>query len=299
MGFDIEHFAFSLLVCQYGDKDSFEMIYASLDEEENQIVKRAWEVIIEMKKIYGTKVFDEYFEKKFKENDNLLHSKKAFVRFVLVRCFDFCEAPTFFNFLTMCYMITRVQQTLPKCYLILHLLAKCITLMHAKRYREFFDKFNGLVGLRQNFDRIYYNTLPHYVSCQAHSRFVNNIRIHNYDNVCDVVEGYDQFEDECFKLFECDLSYIYDIYISKIDPENIQDNLKMPESSSASPDIEEQISEIELMLDDLHMCSEGNFKKSSVSDKIKERCSFCGENCYKYVMSEVTYRIEKRKSESS
>ncbi|GIY94506.1 hypothetical protein CEXT_663101 [Caerostris extrusa] len=134
---ELEHFAHTLFLRQYGDCGAHNIMYDTLNSEESLTLKRALKTIKKMNDIYG-KIFDYYFRKL--NNVNFLHSKRDFAEFVVVRSMDFCESPSFYNFLLVCLFMCRLLQSQPECLLLLQTAAKCLMILYYHRYADFYGE---------------------------------------------------------------------------------------------------------------------------------------------------------------
>ncbi|GIX91425.1 hypothetical protein CDAR_477331 [Caerostris darwini] len=274
---ELEHFAHTLFLHQYGDIEAHNIMYDTLNSEERLTLKRALKTIKKMNDIYG-KIFDYYFRKL--NNVNFLHSKRDFAEFVLVRSMDFCESPSFYNFLLVCLFMCRLLQSQPECLLLLQTAAKCLVILYYQRYADFFMANGSLTGMRKYFDEIKKEDLRSFIFYNAKSDD-EGILIPTFEDVFEIVTKFDLYNFIAFNMGDTELEYLYDnCYPSE---EIVGDNLKSQESH-ATLDMEED-NKIEYSLEELGISSE------ETVNRVQMKCSYCEEKCFKYLLFQVLYRL--------
>ncbi|GIY98516.1 hypothetical protein CEXT_301111 [Caerostris extrusa] len=277
----MEHFAYVLFAYQYNDSESFNIIFDSLNSEECLILKRAWKTLIKMNDIYG-KIFDYYFEKL--NDDYFLYSKRDFAVFVLLKSIKFCRSPSFYNFLLACLLVCRLLQSQPQCLLLLQIVAKCLMIVFAERYVDFFMANGGLIGMRKYFDEIKKVDLRSFVSRHANSE------IPTFEDVFKIVREFDEYDFMDFDIGDSELQYVYDYYYPFDEILIIRDNLKLPESP-VTLHMEDENNKIE------HLLLELGISTVEAVNRIQTKCSFCGEKFFKYLLSQVLYRLHTKPKE--
>ncbi|GIZ01868.1 hypothetical protein CEXT_171291 [Caerostris extrusa] len=284
----MEKFAFSLFVYEYIDSEAFNIISDSLNSEELLILKRAWKTIKKMEDLYG-KIFDDYFEKL--NDDHFLYSKRDFTEFVLVRSLDFCESPSFYNFLLVCLFMCRLLRSQPQCLLLVQTTAKCLSIVHSQRYADFFMANGGLTGMRKYFDETDEEDLRSFICRPANSE-EEGILIPTFEDVFEIVTEFDEFDAANFKIGDNVLKYLYANYYSFEEIQTVRDNLKLLESSLPL-NIEDENNTIEFLLEELGISSE-----KTVS-RVQTKCSYCGRKCFKYLMFQGLFRSQALPEESA
>ncbi|GIY36473.1 hypothetical protein CDAR_223051 [Caerostris darwini] len=276
----MENFAFTLFVYEYIDSEAFNIIFASLNSEEHLILKGAWKTIVKMDGIYG-RIFDAYFENL--NDDHFLYSKKDFADFVLVRSLDFCESPSFYNFLLVCLFMCRLLQSQPQCLLLVQTAAKCLSMVYSQRYNNFFMENGGLIGMRKYFDDTEEEDLRS-VICRHSNSEEEGILIPTFEDVFEIVTEFDEFDVANFKIGDNALEYLYTNYSPFEEVQTARDNLKLSESSLPL-NIEGENDTIEFLLEEFDISSE------KTATRIQTKCSYCGEKCFKYLMFRVLFRL--------
>ncbi|GIY79426.1 hypothetical protein CEXT_738991 [Caerostris extrusa] len=275
----MENFAFTFFVYEYIDSEAFNIIFDSLNSEEHLILKGAWKTIKKMDDIYG-RIFDDYFENL---NDyHFLYSKKDFADFVLIRCHDFCESLSFYNFLLVCLFMCRLLRSQPECLLLLQTAAKCLYIVYAQRYADFFIANGGLAGMRKYFDETEEEDFRSVICRQANSE-EEDILIPTFEDVFEIVTEFDEFDVANFKIGDNALKYLCANYYPFEEIQTVRDNLKLSESSLPL-NIEDENNTIEFLLEEFDISSE------KTVNRIQTKCSYCGEKCFKYLMFQVLFR---------
>ncbi|GIY01836.1 hypothetical protein CDAR_52181 [Caerostris darwini] len=201
MEFDMECFTYALFVCQYDSKTA-DLKMPSLTAIERPILKRAVEAINKMNEIYG-RIFDDYF-KKLNEN-GFFCSTYGLTRFVLKRCPDFCQSPSFYNFLLVCLFLYRLIKSHPECFLLVETVAKCMLIIYTKQYEEFFEANGSLNGMLKYLDEIKEEDLRSFISRNANSEN-GGILIPTFEDVLKIVN---KFNDD-YMLQEWQQDYLYE-----------------------------------------------------------------------------------------
>ncbi|GIY15192.1 hypothetical protein CDAR_199331 [Caerostris darwini] len=284
----MENFAFTLLVYEYIDSEPFNIIFDSLNSEEHLILKGAWKTIKTMEDLYG-KIFDDYFEKL--NDDHFLYSKRDFTEFVLVRSLDFCESPSFYNFLLVCLFMCRLLRNQPQCLLLVQTAAKCLSIVYSQRYADFFKANGGLSRMRKYFDEAAEEDLRSFICRHANSE-EEGILIPTFEDVFEIVTEFDEFDVANFKLGGIVLKYLYANYYPFEEIQTVRDNLKLSESSLPL-NMEDENDTIKFLLEELGISSE-----KTVSS-VQTTCSYCGGKCFKYLMFQVLFRLQASPEEST
>ncbi|GIY16259.1 hypothetical protein CEXT_814961 [Caerostris extrusa] len=283
MEYDIEHFGFSLFVCEcIHHQESLDLIMGSVVLEECFTLRRALKMVTgKMRDVYGG-IFDEYFEIELK-GSKVLNSKKDFMRFVVTRALDICEVPTFLNFLLVCLFMSRLIRSQHECFMLVHVLAKCLTLIYCLRFVKLFENNGGLIGMRKYCESLKPEDLIDIISNKANHDFENR-SIYTPEDVSEIVLMFDDFDYE-FEITKIHLDYLYNISNSVIDVAGRYDNLKKLESKPDPSKIEEETENISFVLDDL------DIEKTPMAEKVHKKCSYCDEKCLKYVMFQASGRL--------
>ncbi|GIZ01867.1 hypothetical protein CEXT_171281 [Caerostris extrusa] len=284
---ELEHFAHTLFLHQYGDFEAHNIMYDTLNSEERLTLKGALKTIKKMDDIYG-KIFDYYFKKL--NNVNFLHSKRDFTEFVLLRCLDFCESPSFYNFLLVCLFMCRLLKSQPECHLLLQTAVKCLMILYYHRYADFFMANGGLTGMRKYFDEIEEEDLRSFIYRHANSDD-EGILIPTFEHVFEIVTEFDVYYFINFNMGDTALEYLYDNCYPSEEIQTVGDNLKLPESP-VTLDMEDEGNRKEYSLEERGISSE-----KTVS-RVQMKCSCCGEKCFKYLMFRVLYRLRTVSKES-
>ncbi|GIY68017.1 hypothetical protein CDAR_618981 [Caerostris darwini] len=237
--------------------------------------------LIKMNDIYG-KIFDYYFEKL--NDDFFLYSKRDFAVFVLLKTIKFCRSPSFYNFLLVCLFKCRLLQSQPECLLLLQIVAKCLMIVFTERYVDFFMANGGLIGMRKYFDEIKKEDLRSFVSRHANSE------IPTFEDVFKIVREFDEYDFMDFDIGDSELQYVYDYYYPFDEILIIGDNLKLPESP-VTLNIDDENKTIVCLMYKLVITSEQELNRALM------KCSFCGEKCFKYLLSQVLYRLHTKRKE--
>ncbi|GIY68788.1 hypothetical protein CDAR_10841 [Caerostris darwini] len=126
-------------------------------------------------------------------------------------------------------------------------------------------------------------------------------------NVVDIVDAFDKY-DRYYQMDEFELNYLYEFHFNGADILGVKDNLKILELPM-SLDIEEETRKQEFILNWLKRVQNSNILEDEDSTiayliddlyideyeiiaGIKKMCSYCGEECFKYLL----FQIQKRMS---
>ncbi|GIY07187.1 hypothetical protein CEXT_809141 [Caerostris extrusa] len=298
MDLDMEHFVYCIFSIQTGDLP-FRCILNSINCDELPVVGEVHDKTLYMTEIYGH-IFDEYFNKRFNENNEVLYSRKKFAEFIVVRCLDFCTSPSFFNFLIVFLFMMRLLKSQQRdCYLVFQILAKCLMLIYNKRYVVFFEQNGGVMGMWKYLKEI--EDLSNFLLENEDSE---DMLILSPQKVGDIIDAFDKY-DRYYQMDEFELNYLYEFHFNLVDIVAVKDNLKMldlPMSLDIEEEtkklefifnglkinqnsniLEEEDSTIEYLMDDLYICGDEN------TAGIKKICSYCGEKnvlnicCFKFI----------------
>ncbi|GIY81198.1 hypothetical protein CDAR_435111 [Caerostris darwini] len=273
----VKHFAYALFVTYRGEDEAYKFILLWVKPDELQTLTRVITTLPKMNDIYG-KIFHCYFER-LKE-DKILHSKKDFAKFLLVKSYHFCRSPSFFNFLLVCLFMCRLLQSQPQCLSLLRVVTKCFIVVFKESYDDFFMANGGLIGMRKYFDEIAEEDFRSFIGRHVNSE-KGGILIPTFNDVLNIVK---QFHKDDFRDFDIDLKFLYVYYYPEGGNYISTDELKL---SSLPPetDVEDENRKIEDLIYKLGINS------NEIANRARKRCSYCGEKCFKYLMFQIYYKM--------